>query len=78
MLASDAAHYYENIETRAAVPRSCSTTDVSIAGFDRVRELAGGDDRWVPGHDPEVLRRYPPAGPGLDGIAARLDATSGP
>jgi hypothetical protein len=27
----------------------------------------------VPGHDPEVLRRYPPPRPGLEGIAVRLD-----
>jgi hypothetical protein len=27
----------------------------------------------VPGHDPSVLVRFPPAGPGLKGIAVRLD-----
>jgi len=27
----------------------------------------------IPGHDPRVLERHPAAGPGLDGIAARVD-----
>jgi len=27
----------------------------------------------VPGHDPLVLQRFDIAGPGLDGIAVRLD-----
>jgi hypothetical protein len=27
----------------------------------------------IPGRDPLVLRRYPAAEPGLDGIAVRLD-----
>ncbi len=26
----------------------------------------------VPGHDPLVMRRYPPAAAGLEGIAVRL------
>jgi hypothetical protein len=28
----------------------------------------------VPGHDPDVLRRYPAAKPGLEGWVVRLDA----
>jgi hypothetical protein len=27
---------------------------------------------FVPGHDPEVLKRYPAAAPDLEGIACRL------
>jgi glyoxylase-like metal-dependent hydrolase (beta-lactamase superfamily II) len=71
VLASDAAHFYENIETRRPFT-IVFDVDIMIAGFDRVRELAGGPDMFVPGHDPEVLKRYPPAAPGLDGIACRL------
>ena len=71
VVASDAAHYYDHA-TSGRPFHIVFDAAVNIAGFARIRELAGGDDRWVPGHDPEVLRRFP-ATPGLDGIAARLD-----
>jgi glyoxylase-like metal-dependent hydrolase (beta-lactamase superfamily II) len=72
VVASDAAHYYEHAESGRPF-HIVFDIPANLAGFDRVRELAGGDDRWAPGHDPEVLRRFP-AVPGLDGIAVRLDA----
>jgi len=66
VLASDSSHYYANFdEDRPFI------TFVDLAGvfkaFDRLRQLG----EVVPGHDPLVLQRYPPA-PGLEGIAARL------
>ncbi len=72
VLASDAAHYYDHLTSNRPF-----TTVVDVAamleGHDTVRRLAD-DPAWaVPGHDPEVLRRYPAAGPGLEGIAVRLD-----
>ncbi len=72
VVASDAAHYYENMEAR----RPYSTVfDVGAMtqGWKRLRDLADSPAHIVPGHDPEVLRRYPAPNPGLDGIAARLD-----
>jgi glyoxylase-like metal-dependent hydrolase (beta-lactamase superfamily II) len=71
VVASDAAHYYEHASSGRPF-HIVFDIPANIAGFDRVRELAGGDGRWAPGHDPEVLRRFPPA-PGLGGIVARLD-----
>ncbi|MFJ1766907.1 N-acyl homoserine lactonase family protein [Amycolatopsis sp. NPDC088138] len=58
VLASDASHFYENIERDHPAPLLHSTTGV-YAAFDRVKELAG-TGLVVPGHDPEVLARYPP------------------
>jgi len=73
VLASDAAHYYDHLtQNRPFV----TVIDVGamLEGHDTVRRLAD-DPAWaVPGHDPAVLRRYPVAGPGLEGIAVRLDA----
>ena len=46
--------------------------DTMLAGFDSVAALAGAPDRYVPGHDPEVLKRHPPVSPELAGIACRL------
>ena len=40
-------------------------------------EMADEPRYDVPGHDPLVMQRYPVAGPGLEGIAVRLDAEPG-
>jgi hypothetical protein len=45
-----------------------------VEGFRRLRELADHPRHVVPGHDPQVMQRYPAAGPGLEGVAVRLDA----
>jgi glyoxylase-like metal-dependent hydrolase (beta-lactamase superfamily II) len=72
VLASDATHYYENLETGRPFP---IVFDVGAmrSGFDTLRRLASTPDHIVPGHDPLVLERYPVAGPRLAGIAVRLD-----
>jgi glyoxylase-like metal-dependent hydrolase (beta-lactamase superfamily II) len=70
VLAIDAAHFYENLEKDA--PFAVLHDLAGMYGaFDRLHELAGRDGEIVPGHDPEVLRRYP-AVPGLEGIAVRI------
>ena len=71
VLASDAAHYYENIEQRRPFP-IVFDVDTMVDGFARIEQLAGGPDMYVPGHDPEVLERYDPVSHELEGIAARL------
>ncbi|WP_421726174.1 N-acyl homoserine lactonase family protein [Bauldia sp.] len=58
VLASDAAHYYENFEQRKPFPIVADVGQM-LRGFDRLRELAGNDGRIVPGHDPLVRERYP-------------------
>ena len=76
VLASDATHYYRNIE--ADRPYSAvESVSAAHAAFDRLRDLAGPTGDIVPGHDPAVLQRYPPAGPGLAGIAVELTPEAG-
>jgi glyoxylase-like metal-dependent hydrolase (beta-lactamase superfamily II) len=71
VLASDATHYYENIE--ATRPFSIVfDVPAMIAGYDILRSLAGPHGVIVPGHDPLVFERHPPADPALSGIAVRL------
>jgi len=72
VLASDATHYYENLEAQRPFP-VVFDVGAMVQGFGRLRELASSADAIVPGHDPLVLERYPPAAEGLDGIAVRLD-----
>ncbi len=72
VLASDATHYYENIETGRPFP---IVVDVGamLDGYDTLRRLADSPRAIVPGHDPLVLERFPAARPGLEGIAVSLD-----
>ncbi|TFZ05669.1 N-acyl homoserine lactonase family protein [Ramlibacter henchirensis] len=59
VLASDASHYYENMERQAPYPIVFHVGDM-VAGWDRIARLADSPRHIVPGHDPDVLRRYPP------------------
>lgn len=72
VVASDTTHYYEQFETCR-----CFTTvfDVGamLEGYDRLRTLAETPAHIIPGHDPLVMKRYPPPSEDLRGIAARLD-----
>lgn len=73
VLASDASHYYENMENGEPFKVVDSVTDM-LEGHRKLIRLAGGSmAHVVPGHDPLVIRRYPPPSPELDGIAVRLD-----
>ncbi len=59
VLASDAFHFNENRRRRAPFPIVYHLGDM-LEGFTRCEELAHGrEDLLVPGHDPEVMRRWP-------------------
>jgi glyoxylase-like metal-dependent hydrolase (beta-lactamase superfamily II) len=58
VLASDASHYYENMEGQSPYPIVYHVGDM-VAGWEKIRSLARSPQHIVPGHDPEVLRRYP-------------------
>lgn len=77
VLASDASHYYENMTAGRPFPIVWNVGDM-LEGHRRCAELASSPDLVVPGHDPLVFDRYPPAASGLDGIAVRLDLVPGP
>ncbi len=72
VLASDASHYYENSETGRPFPIVYNLGDM-LDGHRHCRHLASDPNYVIPGHDPRVFDRYPAAGPGLEGIAVRLD-----
>ncbi|GGB42932.1 hypothetical protein GCM10011380_35520 [Sphingomonas metalli] len=72
VLASDASHFYANMETGRSFPLVYHLGDM-LEGFHRLRELADGDDHVIPGHDPLVMARYPVPSPELAGMVARLD-----
>jgi glyoxylase-like metal-dependent hydrolase (beta-lactamase superfamily II) len=72
VLASDAAHFYANMEQVRPFPIVFSVADM-VEGYRRLRELADSSGHIIPGHDPLVLERYPAPSEGLRGIVARLD-----
>jgi glyoxylase-like metal-dependent hydrolase (beta-lactamase superfamily II) len=72
VLASDASHYYANMDGRRPFPIVFDVDDMT-RGWDTAAALAESADHVIPGHDHEVMRRYPPAAPELSGIAVRLD-----
>ena len=72
VLASDATHFYANLQEDRPFAIVHSLPGMYDA-FDRLRELAGGDDaRIVPGHDPLVLERFAAPAPELEGRAVEI------
>ena len=58
VIASDASHYYDNMMEGRAFPIVYSMADM-LAGHRRLLAAADSPDHVVPGHDPQVLKRYP-------------------
>jgi glyoxylase-like metal-dependent hydrolase (beta-lactamase superfamily II) len=72
VLASDASHFYAHFEKQRVFPVLFNIADV-LEGYQTLAKLAGQAGRIIPGHDPLVLERYPPASADLSGWVARLD-----
>jgi glyoxylase-like metal-dependent hydrolase (beta-lactamase superfamily II) len=72
VLASDASHFYANMEEIRPFPIVYSVADM-VEGYSRLRSLADSAGHIIPGHDPLVLERYPAPSNALEGIIVRLD-----
>jgi glyoxylase-like metal-dependent hydrolase (beta-lactamase superfamily II) len=72
VLASDAAHLYAHFEQGRVFPVVYNVGDV-LEGYVKLKKLASSPKHIIPGHDPDVLDRYPPGRVGLDNWIARLD-----
>lgn len=72
VLASDALHYYEELEKAVPFAVVHSVADMMLA-HDRILQLADSPDHVVPSHDPRVMQRYRAPRPELEGNVARLD-----
>jgi glyoxylase-like metal-dependent hydrolase (beta-lactamase superfamily II) len=68
-LASDAAHYYENVLLQKPFPIVVDIENM-LQGFARLKKLASTDGLIIPGHDPLVRDCFPVDGPEY---AFRLD-----
>jgi glyoxylase-like metal-dependent hydrolase (beta-lactamase superfamily II) len=72
VLASDASHFYANMEQIRPFPIVWSVADM-VDGYAKLRSLADSPAHIIPGHDPLVMQRYPAPSKALEGIAVRLD-----
>lgn len=72
VLASDASHFYANMEEVRPFPIIWSVADM-VEGYAKLRALAASPEHVIPGHDPLVMARYPAPSGDLKGIVARLD-----
>jgi glyoxylase-like metal-dependent hydrolase (beta-lactamase superfamily II) len=67
LLASDAAHYYDEVAKDRPFAVVAELAEVYTA-FDTLRALTAGGRDFVPAHDALVMSRYPP----VDGVEAGL------
>jgi glyoxylase-like metal-dependent hydrolase (beta-lactamase superfamily II) len=58
VLASDALHYYANLDRRNPFPAIFSVGDM-LEGYKLIERLADSPAHIIPGHDPLVRERYP-------------------
>ena len=72
VVASDVTHYYEHMETERVFTTAFHIGQM-LEGYELLRAAAPTPAHIVPGHDPEVMRRYPAPRPELEGIVVRLD-----
>jgi glyoxylase-like metal-dependent hydrolase (beta-lactamase superfamily II) len=75
VLASDASHLYANMEQRRPFPAVYNVGDM-LEAYRRLYSLADAPEQVIPGHDPDVLLRFPAASRELDGWVVRLDAAA--
>lgn len=72
VLASDAAHFYQNFLGRNPFPVFYNLHD-TIKTWDLCLKLADSSEHIIPGHDPLVLQNYPAFSSSLAGDVVRLD-----
>jgi glyoxylase-like metal-dependent hydrolase (beta-lactamase superfamily II) len=72
VLASDASHFYRNMNEGRPFPIVYNVGDM-LEAHQTLHKLASSPDHVIPGHDPLVLSRFPAASSALEGIVVRLD-----
>lgn len=73
VLASDASHFYANMEQGRSFPIVYNLGDM-YEGHQTCYRLADQNSNVIPGHDPLVTERYPPLRSGLEDRIIKLDA----
>jgi glyoxylase-like metal-dependent hydrolase (beta-lactamase superfamily II) len=71
VLAADASHFYANVEQNKPYA-IVHTLPQMYTAFATLRTLAGPGECVVPGHDPDVMTRFPAPSPELEGVVAQI------
>ncbi len=69
VLASDNMYLYENLEKHVPIAATLDAAS-NLRAQDRMKQMAAKPELVVPGHDPEVMKRFPATQPGVVKIAA--------
>jgi glyoxylase-like metal-dependent hydrolase (beta-lactamase superfamily II) len=64
VIASDNMYLYENLQKHVPVAQTFDA-DSNLKAQDRMKQIASRPDLIVPGHDPEVFKRFPKPGNGV-------------
>lgn len=72
VLASDATHFYDNINRTNPFPVVFNVGHM-LEAYRTLAALADGPENIIPGHDPLVMQRFPAASKETEGVAVRLD-----
>ena len=72
VLASDASHFYENMEAVSPFPIVFNVAEM-VEGYEKMRRLAESPQHIIPGHDPLVMQRYATPKADLADMVVRLD-----
>jgi glyoxylase-like metal-dependent hydrolase (beta-lactamase superfamily II) len=64
VLASDNMYLYENLEKHAPIAATLDA-ESNLRAQDRMKQLAAKPELIIPGHDPELLKRFPNPQPGV-------------
>jgi glyoxylase-like metal-dependent hydrolase (beta-lactamase superfamily II) len=72
VVASDVTHFYENMLGGRPFTTAFHVGKM-LEGFDALRAHAPSLSHIVPGHDPLVMKCYPPAASNLQDVVVRLD-----
>jgi len=70
VLASDASHFYENMMSNRPFTVGYHLGEM-VDSYRMLERLASSLDHIIPGHDPEVMRRYAPLSGALSGPRSR-------
>ncbi len=68
VLASDACHFYENLETDRPFPLVADVVEM-LRGYQRIVRAADSASHVIPGHDPKVMALYPTLAEDPEGVA---------
>ena len=61
ILASDNVYLYENMEKHVPIAATLDP-DSNLRAQDRMKQLAASPSLIIPGHDPAVMKKFPPSG----------------